>query len=78
MVSINYVPRVKEGHALAAFILNVLFPGWGTIVVGVCIGDLGVFLTGVFMLLLVPILLIGWVWSIVWGYDLYKRSKSRF
>lgn len=56
-------------------ILNIFFPGWGTMV-SACLGSecrTATVLLGLLQLILAP-LIIGWVWSIIWGLGLRKKA----
>lgn len=48
--------------------------GVGTIIVGLLKCSCWTVLVGLAQLVTAPIL-IGWVWSILWGYELYKRAS---
>ncbi|CAB1106431.1 unnamed protein product [Ectocarpus sp. CCAP 1310/34] len=50
-------------------------PGAGTIVAGICTFDLKNVLVGILQMVTAPIL-IGWVWSILWGWELWQRRKT--
>lgn len=61
--------RVSSSEATVILVLNIFFPGVGTMVASVmgrsCRCD--TFLVGVLQLLTVPVFLVGWVWSVWWG-----------
>lgn len=58
------------------FILNIIFPGIGTMSVGVIEGwDWNVIILGLAQGV-TSIILVGWIWSIVWGYNLYTNSTG--
>jgi Na+-driven multidrug efflux pump len=64
--------------ALVVFLLNIFFPGTGTIVAGILSGGDKVknnVIVGILQWLLCFIL-IGWIWSIVTGYQIYKIAKA--
>lgn len=52
--------------AIVCGIINIFFSGIGTIVAGALGGDTTDILIGVIQLVCI-IIIIGWVWSIVWG-----------
>ncbi len=71
------VPTVERSPmGILCLILNILLPGIGTIVAGVVakgnlardiiIGLLQFFTSGI---------IIGWIWSIVWGVLIFKKSS---
>eukprot|EP00357_Protocruzia_adherens_P035582 CAMPEP_0115007870 /NCGR_PEP_ID=MMETSP0216-20121206/21516_1 /TAXON_ID=223996 /ORGANISM="Protocruzia adherens, Strain Boccale" /LENGTH=132 /DNA_ID=CAMNT_0002375053 /DNA_START=162 /DNA_END=560 /DNA_ORIENTATION=+ len=78
---IDGMPLVTLNWAYTCFVLNILLPGVGTMLSGMpftqvkhpeCIKKqvaIG------FLQLLTAILLIGWIFSILWGYALLKASK---
>lgn len=49
--------------------------GFGTMIIGFLECSCWTFLVGV-MQLLTACLIIGWVWSILWGYKLYKLASE--
>ena len=65
---------ISEIAALIVFILNVCSPGFGTFCAGI-IDKQGLnveaMLTGFLQFLLTPVMLIGWIWSILHGFRLY-------
>lgn len=68
------VPRLpRKPWGILALVLNILPGGVGTIVTGVKGKHTASIFIGVFQLLLVPVLL-GWIWSIVWGVTIFRRS----
>ena len=71
------VVKVEGSMGLILFIVNIIFPGIGTIVSAFM--DKGgmnntALLYGVLQLLLCWIL-VGWCWSIYHGYLIYKKSQ---
>ena len=73
---------ISEVAALIVFILNVCSPGFGTFCAGIIdkqgLRDSGTerrsqaMLTGFLQFLLTPVMLIGWIWSILHGFRLYR------
>ena len=74
------VPRVNQNLAVVVFLLNIILPGFGTMLATcfakndgivskaqICCGLLQ-FLTSFF--------LVGWIWSIYWGYLILKESQN--
>lgn len=59
------------------FIFNIFFPGWGTIISSFCGASFSgmALLVGILQFILAPFLL-GWIWSIVWGWLIYKKSEG--
>mmetsp|Transcript_25657 Transcript_25657/g.19408 ORF Transcript_25657/g.19408 Transcript_25657/m.19408 type:complete len:81 (+) Transcript_25657:7-249(+) len=69
------VKRVPQPWHIILFIINIIFPGWGTMISACCGRDLDVFtlLIGLCQLLTCWFLL-GWLWSIWWGYLIFKAG----
>jgi len=69
----------KPGH-LILFILNIILPGWGTMV-SACISTSGfssmTLIVGLLQLFTCW-LIVGWIWSIWWGYLIFKKSEWVF
>nr|AAZ23913.1 spec3-like protein [Sterkiella histriomuscorum] len=65
----------KPGHIIL-FILNIILPGWGTMVSS-CISLSGfsthTLIVG-FLQFITCWFILGWIWSIWWGYLIYKKS----
>lgn len=72
------VPTVERAPwGIVGLILNVLpLPGLGTLVTGVVSREniLRDVVVGILQLLLVP-LVVGWLWSIVWGVLIFVQSR---
>ena len=63
--------------AAISLILNIFFPGFGTILNGV-VGpalDIVQIIIGVIQIF-TAVCVIGWVWSIVWGIIIFMRRKQ--
>ena len=71
----NTIRRVPKPWHIVLLILNVIFPGWGTMISACCDGkfDSCTFLVGLVQLL-TSFLLIGWLWSIYWGWLIFRKS----
>ena len=75
---ISDVPELQNLWAYVCFALNILLPGTGTMLCA-CLGDRNLNKTqlGVGMVqLLTSVYLIGWVFSIYWGYLILIKSKG--
>ena len=60
------------------FILNIIIPGTGTIFAAINQNCIGVqIIVGILQFFSSPILFIGWVWSIIWGYKIFEKSGSQ-
>ena len=73
----EYVVKLPENLALVLLIINIIFPGVGTMVSG-CAGDkveCNVILIGLLQLVTAP-LIVGWVWSIFHGVWLWQKAKG--
>mmetsp|Transcript_12231 Transcript_12231/g.12045 ORF Transcript_12231/g.12045 Transcript_12231/m.12045 type:complete len:81 (+) Transcript_12231:69-311(+) len=70
------VKRVPQPWHIILFIINIILPGWGTMISACCGSDLDVFtiLVGLVQLF-TAWLLIGWLWSIYWGYLIFKKGS---
>jgi hypothetical protein len=76
--NVSGYPRLDTTTALIILILNILFPGIGTIVMGcqpgvnsgswICIGILQMFLT---------LFIIGWIWSIITGIICLSNARQQ-
>lgn len=72
---------------IVCFILNVLLPGWGTMISAFqCTHALpdkevvescgcGTFTDGMLQFYLSPVIF-GWIWSILFGWALYKKGRD--
>jgi len=72
------VPILHNIWAYICFVLNVIIPGTGTILAAV-LGQSDFNKTqGVigFFQFLTSVYLIGWIWSIYWGYLIVAKSKG--
>ncbi|XP_039248716.1 protein SPEC3-like [Styela clava] len=85
------IPALPLALGIIYGILNFLIPGLGTILAGfsvLCCGNAGQsgggrvgtfcinFWVGIVQIILVPIFLIGWIWSIIWGVALITLAAS--
>jgi hypothetical protein len=76
----KYIPKVKSPHHITCFVLNIFLPGFGTIISGLLASDrendcwANIFI-GLLQMVLAPII-VGWVFSIIWGYLIYKRGSG--
>jgi TM2 domain-containing membrane protein YozV len=64
----SYITATEKSTAILCLILNIIFPGTGTIVNG-CLGDqilISLFI-GILQMVTLPLFLVGWVWSIAYG-----------
>jgi len=73
------IPHVNPCFALVILILNIFFPGLGTFITGIvgpganCCAFL---LFGILQLILTPVILIGWIWSICTGIAVLRVSNT--
>lgn len=74
----NVIPILDPGTACVILILNIFFPGVGTMVMG-CAGRnancIAWFFIG-WLQLIMTFLLIGWIWSIITGCHAVSRANS--
>lgn len=71
------VQKCPSDWGLILLIVNCFLPGIGTMVSSYCADSINWEAMGVGLcqLLTVPLFLIGWIWSIVWGVKIYEKSK---
>ena len=71
------MPNIPFPLNAVCFIMNLIFPGTGTMIASFFFGGCSkaMFLIGVFQSL-TSVLILGWVWSIYWGYLICKASSS--
>jgi len=75
----NPIPRVDPCMALVILIMNIFWPGLGTFVLGLvgpganCCTFL---LLGLLQFILIPFLLVGWIWSICTGIAVLRVSNT--
>ncbi len=69
-------PKLEKQQALIVLIINIfLWPGLGTILAGVWAGgENKCLIVGIIQMLLAPIL-VGWIWAIITGCNIYKKSQ---
>ena len=70
------VKQVNKPLHIILFIVNIIWAGLGTMI-SACIAKDGFDVTTLIVGLLQMLtawLLIGWIWSIWWGYLIYKKS----
>jgi len=76
---IEKIPVVSESAAVAIFILNIIFPGVGTMVLA-CLGPSGnvgdQLLVGILQLLLFAFCFIGIFWSIWWSVLVFQKAGN--
>ena len=77
---------LKSPMHIVCFVLNCLLPGWGTMVSAFscvhahknpddCCCSCGTFTDGMFQFYLSP-LIFGWIWSIIVGWNIYKKGRD--
>ena len=77
---VQTVERAESPWHIIFFILNIFFPGSGTISAGICGRKVNwkAVLVGLLQFFL-AFVIIGWIWSIWWGYLIYETSsKSKY
>ena len=74
----NSTPKVESSMGLIVLILNIFFPGWGTVIAGVLTQEAEkktpAIIVGILQFIL-AYFLIGWFWSIWWGFKIYQASQ---
>ena len=69
------VPTLDTNWGTGMLIVNILLPGVGTLVAGIKSERNTTMVIGVFQFLL-AFIIVGWIWSIYWGYLLYKKVRA--
>mmetsp|Transcript_34813 Transcript_34813/g.33919 ORF Transcript_34813/g.33919 Transcript_34813/m.33919 type:complete len:96 (-) Transcript_34813:30-317(-) len=71
----HVIAHSGPGVACCCLLLNCIFPGVGTMING-CFGRhcCAAFLYGLLQLI-TACLIIGWIWSIIWGCKILDKSK---
>jgi hypothetical protein len=70
---------VKAPFHIVCFVLNIFLPGIGTIVAACCASDKGDIAPNVIfglIQLICAVMVFGWVWSVIWGYLIYRRGSG--
>jgi hypothetical protein len=70
------VPRIEKSQALMCLIFNIFIPGVGTMIGSLLAPsgcDLCSFIYG-FLQFCLASMLVGWVWSLIWGLLMYQSS----
>ena len=71
---------IPQRWARTVLVANIIVPGLGTIIAGVLVkGDplINNVIVGLLQLVLTPFFLVGWIWSIILGIQLYKKSNDQ-
>ncbi len=73
----NGIPKLNGCCAILILILNIILPGWGTIILGLMSGSncCSFFCEGVLQFL-TAICIVGWIWSIMTGCKVLDKSRS--
>jgi len=66
------VPTLDTNWGTGMLIVNILLPGVGTLVAGIKSERNTTMVIGVLQFI-TSFLLVGWIWSIYWGYLIYKK-----
>jgi hypothetical protein len=69
------VPTLDTNWGTGMLIVNIFLPGVGTLVAGIKSERNTTMVIGVFQFLL-AFIIVGWIWSIYWGYLLYKKVRA--
>ena len=70
------VVKCPEPWPLVFLILNIILPGWGTMMSSYCDKEglnTDALIIG-FLQFLTAFIIIGWIWSIVWGVRIWTKS----
>jgi hypothetical protein len=72
------IPSVEKTTALILLIINCILPGIGTLVL-CCVAEkfsTTQLIVGLLQIVTVPLLFLGWIWSIWWGLLILEKSHS--
>lgn len=72
MVNLPSIKRRPWG--IIVLVMNVLLPGSGTFIAAGNMEERRLFVHGVLQVVL-TVVLVGWLWSIVWGVLLFVKSR---
>jgi hypothetical protein len=69
------IPKVPKGLAIILCVLNIIFPGLGTVMLA-CVGNSFVpqHLVVGLLQFITAVCIVGWIWSILWGIFLVMKS----
>ncbi|KAH0486263.1 MAG: hypothetical protein KVP17_004714 [Porospora cf. gigantea B] len=70
------VPLGTRGVTIACGLLNFILPGFGTVICGAVTHNLSDMIIGSLQFVSF-VLIIGWIWSVVWGFLMIKRSCQK-
>eukprot|EP00285_Hemiselmis_virescens_P016163 CAMPEP_0173386298 /NCGR_PEP_ID=MMETSP1356-20130122/8898_1 /TAXON_ID=77927 ORGANISM="Hemiselmis virescens, Strain PCC157" /NCGR_SAMPLE_ID=MMETSP1356 /ASSEMBLY_ACC=CAM_ASM_000847 /LENGTH=94 /DNA_ID=CAMNT_0014342473 /DNA_START=46 /DNA_END=330 /DNA_ORIENTATION=+ len=71
------VPSISKNMGILCFLLNVFLPGVGSMVAGAMESKWSTVIIGVLQLLTCWFIL-GWIWSIWWGWLIFSKSSDGF
>ena len=74
----DHISPVQSPWSLVQLVLNIVFPGTGTLL-NSCMApkfNATTFIVGVLQIILAYVI-IGWVWSIWWGILIVEKSKDK-
>lgn len=66
------VPTLEKDWGTGMLVVNILLPGVGTLVAGIKSERNTTMVIGVLQFLL-AFVIVGWIWSIYWGWLIYKK-----
>ncbi|CAM9827899.1 unnamed protein product [Ectocarpus sp. 4 AP-2014] len=67
-------PVLRKPLAFVLLVVNIFFPGVGTVIAGLLTCKLKCVITGILQLVTAAVL-VGWVWSIIWGWELWTHAR---
>ncbi len=72
----NHLPEMNKILAIVILVLNIFFPGIGTMCLFFICGFKSEHLVVGLIQLITAICIVGWVWSVLWGVILVTKSKQ--
>lgn len=70
------IPSTTQVTAIILLIINIFFPGWGTIIMSFIGGfKVKTLIVGILQFL-TAFIIIGWIWSIWWGILCLQKSSG--
>ena len=72
----NHLPELNKVLAIVILVLNIFFPGVGTMCLYCIAGFKTEYLWVGLIQLVTALCVVGWIWSVLWGVILVTKSKQ--